>query len=53
MLLDLPFISEEPDRHGNLRVFVRRYGRRIRIRETPGTPEFTKAYNGALDRLAA
>lgn len=51
--MDLPFISTEPDRHGNIRIYVRKYGRRIRLREAPGTPEFARAYATALERLDA
>src|ERR1051325_8818019 len=42
------FIFRDKDRHGNLRVYVRRYGRRIRIYETPGTIAFDRAYAAAL-----
>jgi integrase len=49
---DLPFLSLEPDRHGNERLYVRRDGRRIRIKEKPGTQAFAKAYAAALEALA-
>jgi len=49
--LDLPYLSPETDRHGNRAVYVRRYGRRIRIRHAPGTPAFLEAYTAALDAL--
>jgi integrase len=51
--LDLPFLSSEPDRHGNDRLYARRNGRRIRLREKPGTEKFAKAYAQALEALAA
>lgn len=51
--VDLPYLSDEPDRHGNPRLYVRRNGKRLRIREEPGTPAFTKAYAAAVDRLGA
>lgn len=51
--MNLPFLSTETDRHGNVRIYVRKYGRRIRLREAPGTPEFARAYASALERLAA
>jgi hypothetical protein len=38
--VELPFLSVEHNRHGDQVVFVRRGGRRIRIREKPGTPAF-------------
>lgn len=50
--LDLPYLSSDPDRHGNARLYVRRNGRRIRIRGRPGSPEFLEAYTAALDALA-
>lgn len=50
--LDLPFLSSEPDRHGNDRLYVRRNGRRIRLRDKPGTEKFAKAYALALETLA-
>lgn len=52
MLLDLPYLYQDEDRHGNARLFVRRHGRKVRIREVPGTSAFTKAYSAALDALA-
>jgi integrase len=51
METDLPYLSPEPDRHGNLRLYVRRHGKRKRIRAAEGTPEFAKAYSEALDAL--
>jgi len=43
-VIALKYIVEEWDRHGNLRVYFRRNGKRIRIREKPGTPEFFARY---------
>src|SRR5690242_6566329 len=51
METDLPFLSRELDRHGNDRLYVRRNGKRIRIRVPEGTPEFAKAYSRAVDQL--
>ena len=42
------YTSVDMDRHGNVRVYVRRHGRKTRIRETPGTDEFMAAYRAAL-----
>ena len=52
--IDLKYLVEDYDRHGNVRVYVRRHGRKTRIRETPGTDEFMAAYRAALvgDRLS-
>ncbi len=47
--VDLKYTVEDTDRHGNVRVYVRRQGRKIRIRETPGTDEFMLAYRAALE----
>lgn len=51
METDLPYLSREPDRHGNERLYVRRHGKRRRIRAAEGTPEFAKRYSEALDSL--
>ena len=47
--IDLKFLIEDVDRHGNVRVYVRRQGRKTRIHETPGTDEFMAAYRAALE----
>ena len=47
--INLKYLVEDVDRHGNVRLYVRRHGRKIRIRETPGTDEFMAAYRAALD----
>jgi integrase len=51
MLLDLPYLLSDPDRHGNPRLYVRRHGKRIRIKELPSTPAFLEAYNAAVEAL--
>jgi hypothetical protein len=43
--------SAPRDRHGNDRLYVRRNGKRIRIRLEPGDPDFIKAYDAAVDKL--
>lgn len=53
MKTDLPYLERDEDRHGTARVYVRRNGKRIRIKEKEGTKEFAKAYNDALDRIDA
>jgi integrase len=43
-----PGCVEDPDRHGNLRIYFRKKGRRkVRIRATPWTPEFMVEYEAA------
>jgi integrase len=51
MEIDLPYLSSEPDRHGNERLYVRRNGKRERLRVAPGHPDFIKTYSEVLDRL--
>lgn len=44
---------EDVDRHGNVRIYVRRPGRKkVRISAQPGTDAFYKAYASALDDTA-
>src|SRR5215469_3608185 len=43
-----PHLSHERNRHGTPVWYVRVGGKRIRIRETYGTPEFDAAYQAAL-----
>ena len=43
METDLPYLQRDKDRHGNPRIYVRRNGKRVRIREQEGTLEFAKA----------
>ena len=51
MRLDLPYLMADTDRHGNERLFVRRFGRKIQLREKPGTAAFASAYSTALEAL--
>jgi integrase len=51
MKLDLPYLMADTDRHGNRRLFVRRNGRKIRLRESIGTTAFLEAYRAALAAL--
>ena len=51
MRSDLPYLMEDTDRHGNKRVFVRRFGRKIRLRQQRGTRAFVAEYNAALEAL--
>src|SRR5215469_10310347 len=43
-----PYLSPERNRHGTSVWYVRVSGKRVRIRETYGTPEFDAAYQAAL-----
>lgn len=50
MEVRLKYIWEDVDRHGNVRVYVAVPGRnKVRIRETPNTPEFLAAYEDAVN----
>ena len=51
MRIDLPYLMPDYDRHGNLRIYVRRNGRKIRLREKPGTDAFAQAYSDAVRAL--
>src|SRR5438067_4283995 len=46
--IDFPYLMSDRDRHGNERLNARRYGRKIRIRENPGTAAFARSYAEAL-----
>jgi hypothetical protein len=52
MQLKLPFLVEDADRHGNIRVYVRKKGqKKIRIRAQPGTTGFLDACRNAVHQL--
>lgn len=46
---DIPYLVEDLDRHGNVRLYFRRHGRKVRIRAAIGTPEFWTKYNGLME----
>jgi hypothetical protein len=49
--IDFPYLKEDVDRHGNVRIYVRRRGAKVRIRASKGSPEFAKAYAEAIYAL--
>lgn len=51
MEIDLPYLSLEPDRHDNVRLYVRRNGKRIRLHVEPGHPDFARTYDAAVTSL--
>lgn len=51
MKTELDYLYKEKNRHGTPCLYVRRNGRRIRIREKEGTAAFARAYADALERL--
>jgi len=49
MQVKLKYLIEDVDRHGNVRIYFRRRGfKKVRIRETVGTPDFMKVYEQLL-----
>ena len=46
--LDRKYLVSDTDRHGTVRVYVRRHGRKVRIRELGTVEEFMAAYRMAL-----
>ena len=53
MQIDLPYLMQDVDRHGNVRLYVRRKGLgKVRLRLAPGSPKFMDEYKAALDRLS-
>jgi integrase len=49
--IDFPYLMSDRDRHGNERLYVRRDGRKVRIRARPGSEAFAQAYVDALQTL--
>lgn len=50
MKLKLPYVVEDMDRHGNVRIYYRQPGQpKVRLRERPGTPEFLAEYQAAAE----
>ncbi len=47
--LDLKYLVKDTDRHGNARIYVRRHGRKVRIRELATVEDFMAAYRAALE----
>ena len=48
-----PGCIEDPDRHGNIRIYFRAKGRpKVRLRGTPWTPQFMAEYELAKDKAA-
>ncbi len=47
--LDLKYLVTDTDRHGNERIYVRRHGRKVRIREMATVEDFMAAYRAALE----
>lgn len=52
MKLRLKYVVEDTDRHGNVRLYFRRHGRKIRLRGPASSPEFLADYREAAAGLA-
>ena len=53
MRIDLKYLTQDYDRHGNLRLYVRFKGRKVRLRAPPDSLEFADAYQAALKSIEA
>ena len=51
METELPYLSRERNRHGKECIYVRRNGKRIRLKKKEGTVEFAREYSDAVDKL--
>jgi integrase len=51
MRIDFPYLVRDVDRHGNARLYIRRNGRKIRVRQQLGTEAFAAAYSDAMRAL--
>jgi integrase len=47
MKLKLKYVVEDTDRHGNVRLYYRRFGRKLRLRGPVGSPDFLEDYKNA------
>lgn len=48
MKVRIKHVVEDTDRHGNVRVYLRKDGRKIRLRGPLGSPDFWREYHAAL-----
>ncbi len=49
---ELTYLVEDADRHGNVRLYVKKRGvKKIRLTAEPGTPEFMAEYRAAFSRV--
>jgi hypothetical protein len=52
MQIVLKYLVRDVDRHGTARLYVRRNGRKVRLREPIGSAAFYAAYETAVERLS-
>jgi len=50
-MAEMKYSVIDTDRHGNVRIYVRRCGRKIRLRRPPGSEAFLQEYREALAKL--
>lgn len=48
--VNLPYLMRDTDRHGNERIYLRKSGKKVRLKAKPGTPEFFSEYEQALNK---
>lgn len=45
--INYPYLCSDRDRHGSVRIYYRRKGRKVRLHAAPGTSEFQQEYDAA------
>ena len=48
MKIRVKYVVEDTDRHGNVRLYLRKDGRKLRLRGPLGCPDFWTDYHAAL-----
>ncbi|WP_179381680.1 hypothetical protein [Jannaschia marina] len=48
MSISLPYVTKDRDRNGNVRLYYRRNGQKLRLRGPVGSPEFITDYQLAM-----
>lgn len=48
MKVNIPYVVEDTDRHGNVRIYLRKDGKKTRLRAPFRSPEFFREYQAAL-----
>jgi integrase len=53
LAVEYPYLCRDRDRHGNVRYYFRRNGKKVRIHGVPGTADFQSQYDGHAAASAA
>lgn len=53
MRIDFKYVAKDRDRHGNVRLYVRLKGVKVRLRASPDSLEFAEEYYAALKAIKA